>query len=87
MDYTVEITTKAARSVRKLETDVQARVKAAIEDLGGDPRPPGAVKLSGSIDTWRIRVGAYRIVYDIDDKERLVLVLDVFKRGDSDGTY
>lgn len=47
-----------------------------------DPRPPGAVKLAGS-DLWRIRVGDLRVIYAIEDKDRLVIVLRTARRSES----
>ena len=53
----------------------------AILALADDPGPPGYVKLKGRED-WRIRVGDYRIVYGIDDEQRIVEVLNVAHRRD-----
>lgn len=49
------------------------RIRAAIDALATDPRPRGAVKLAGR-DDFRIRVGDCRIVYAVDDRDRLVIV-------------
>lgn len=57
------------------------RVRAAIDALADDRRPPGAVKLAGR-DDYRIRVGDYRVVYAIDDGDRLVLVARIAHRRD-----
>jgi mRNA interferase RelE/StbE len=55
------------------------RVRAAIDGLGGDPRPVGCAKLAGR-DDFRIRVGDYRVVYSVDDAERLVIVARIAHR-------
>ncbi len=80
MAYAVEVPRKVQKQVARLSTDVQDRVDAAIRDLGQDPRPPGCRRLSGRGDEWRIRVGDYRIVYEIHDDIGKVLVLEVWHR-------
>jgi mRNA interferase RelE/StbE len=75
--YRVTFTTGAARQLRKLDSRARRRVQAAIELLGIDPRPPAATQLVGGGGEWRVRTGDYRIVYEINDGELLVLVLAV----------
>jgi len=58
--------------------DYQA-IDRAISALAQEPRPPRVKKLASS-GLWRIRVGQYRVVYHIDDKERLVIVVRVARR-------
>lgn len=58
---------------------MRERVAAAIDALGAEPHPHGAVRLAGR-DDYRIRVGDYRIVYAIDDEARLVLVARIAHR-------
>lgn len=57
------------------------RVVRAIRGLADDPRPPGCRKLSGQ-DRYRIRLGVYRIVYSIEDRQLVVLVVKVGHRKD-----
>ncbi|PSR00552.1 MAG: type II toxin-antitoxin system mRNA interferase toxin, RelE/StbE family [Bacteroidetes bacterium QS_9_68_14] len=57
------------------------RLQEAIWELGDDPKPHGSIKLSGR-DGRRIRVGNYRVIYEIDDDAREVTVLDVGHRRD-----
>lgn len=75
MSYRVEFTTAAARQVKKLPRPARDRVLDAIEDLSEDPRPHGAKKLVGEETAWRIRVGDYRVIYDIFDAEVTVTVV------------
>ncbi len=75
MSYRVEFTTAAARQVKKLPRPVRDRVLDAIEDLGKDPRPHGATKLVGEKTAWRIRIGDYRVIYDVVDVDLIVLVV------------
>jgi mRNA interferase RelE/StbE len=65
----------AARQLRKLDPPTRRRMQAAIELLADKPRPPAATQLVGGRGEWRVRVGDYRIVYEIRDTELVVLVL------------
>jgi mRNA interferase RelE/StbE len=67
------------RDFRRLHGRVRDRVQKAIDDLAIEPRPPGAAKLAGRED-YRVRVGDYRIVYAVDDEQRLVLVARIAHR-------
>jgi mRNA interferase RelE/StbE len=80
--YTVEFTKAAAKDVRKLDHSVRRRVLAAVQTLADDPRPRGAVKLTGFTDAWRIRIGDYRVLYEVIDEKVLVTVFRVGSRGD-----
>ena len=75
MTYRVTLAPSAARQLRKLDSDVRRRLQAAVELLAVDPRPPAATRLVGGLGEWRVRTGDYRIVYDINDNELVVLVL------------
>jgi len=59
-----------------------SKIKTAILDLQHNPRPTNSKKLVGSKSVYRIRVGVYRIVYEIIDKELFVYVVDVDHRKD-----
>jgi mRNA interferase RelE/StbE len=80
--YQVQIDTKAAKLLRKLDRPAQARLVAAIAALGVDPRPPGVKSLTGHPGLLRIRVGDYRVVYTVHDGELLVLVVHLGHRSD-----
>ena len=82
MSYRVEFTSAAARQVRKLPRTVRNRVLDAIEDLGDDPRPHGAKKLVGEQTAWRIRIGDYRVIYDVFDTDLIVSVVRAAHRRD-----
>jgi mRNA interferase RelE/StbE len=73
--YRVTLAPSAARQLRKFDPDVRRRLQAAIELLAIDPRPPAATRLVGGSGEWRVRTGNYRIVYEINDNELVVLVL------------
>lgn len=70
------------RQLRKLPTDVQRRIVRDVAALAFDPRPPGVVKLAGAENLWRIRIGDYRVIYEIHDGQLIVLVLRVAHRRD-----
>jgi len=80
MTYTVEIRPAAERQIKKLTTVVQERIIERLEELELDPRPLGVKKLSGIDNLYRLRVGEYRIVYEIQDAVLLVLVVAVGHR-------
>lgn len=75
MSFRVEFTSAAARQVKKLPKPARDRVLDAIEDLADDPRPHGAKKLVGEQTAWRIRVGDYRVIYDVLDAALTVTVV------------
>jgi len=75
VSYRVEFTTAAARQAKKLPRPVRDRVLDAIEDLGEDPRPHGAKKLVGEKTAWCIRIGDYRVIYDVLDTGLIVSVV------------
>jgi mRNA interferase RelE/StbE len=80
--YTVTLVPSAERELRALPTDVVRRVVRKLEALAVDPRPRDVRKLEGSDDHYRIRVGDYRIVYQVVDAELVVLVVRVRHRRD-----
>ena len=82
MTYEVRLTPAAVRQLRKLDPPGRRRVQAAIDLLADDPRPPGARQLVGGAGEWRVRTGDFRIVYDLRDRELLVLVVKVGHRRD-----
>ena len=65
MLYEVRIEAKVRRTLRKLDDKTRGRIKAAILDLGRDPRPRGCKKLKGTGDYYRIRIGVYRVLYEV----------------------
>lgn len=75
MTYLVEFTTAAARQLGKLDRPVRLRLITAIEGLADDPRPAGATELVGEQTAWRIRVGDYRVIYDVLDEALFVTVV------------
>jgi mRNA interferase RelE/StbE len=72
--YRVFLERAAEKDLARLSSEVHDRVISAIRGLASDPRPPGCRKLSGGRNDWRIRVGDYRVVYEIADEIRVVRV-------------
>ncbi|MBD2499948.1 type II toxin-antitoxin system RelE family toxin [Anabaena azotica] len=81
MSYKVEILKGALKQLKKLSPEVQERIQAKIDELATEPRPNGVKKLKGQENTYRIRVGDYRILYDIFDDILLVTVVDIGHRS------
>ena len=81
--YRVEFTTAAAKEVRKLDPQLRRRILAGISDLEREPRPHGGVrKLAGFDNAWRVRIGDYRVLYEVVDERVLVTVVRVAHRRD-----
>ena len=72
----------AERDLKRLPSEIFRRVAPLLKTLRENPRPPGCRKISGSESDWRIRVGDYRVVYEIDDRDRAVRVLRIRHRRD-----
>lgn len=81
MRYQVSILRRAQKMLADLPGKDYQRVRDSIRNLAKEPRPSGCSKLSGR-SGWRIRIGNYRVIYEIDDQERVVTVLDVGHRRD-----
>jgi len=80
--YSVEIARRAIKSIAKLPRKEQQRVRAAIELLADEPRPPACVALPGEDSAYRVRVGDYRIVYEVIDTRLVIQVVRVGHRRD-----
>lgn len=83
-DYTIRITNRAAKELKKgVAHQDKDRVKEAIDALSEDPRPPGCVKVKLVQDTFRIRVGPYRIIYRVRDEAQTVIVARITRRSET----
>ena len=82
MPYRVEVKKSAVKEIAALPKRDQRRVVRVIDALADDPRPEGVRKLTGAEDAYRIRVGDYRIIYQIADDVLTVLVVRVGHRKD-----
>jgi len=79
--YDLFIERRAKRALAKTVQPHRDRIISAIRNLSEEPRPSGTKKLSGR-DAWRIRIGAYRVLYEINDAKLIVLVLEIGDRRD-----
>ncbi len=80
--YRVELTRSAEKDLRRIDKSNIATIYHGVERLANDPRPHGVKKLSGADRTYRIRIGDYRVVYEIEDDVLLVLVIRIAHRKD-----
>lgn len=80
MAYRIEFKPSAARSLSKLPHPAQRAIADTLDGLRANPRAPGVVKLSGEPDLYRVRAGNCRIVYTIEDKALLILVVRIAHR-------
>ena len=82
MVYRIEIKPQAEKAIAKIPNPHRRRVAKAIDGLARAPRPAGCVKLTGADNAYRIRVGDYRIVYEIIDRIVTVFIVRVAHRKD-----
>lgn len=83
--YRVELLDrKTRRELDRIHEPDLSRITKAILQLEDVPRPTGCRKLRG-LEGWRIRIGNWRVIYTIDDDERLVTIVSVRRRRE--GTY
>ena len=80
MAYTVLVERSALRALKRLPERIRARIDEHILALAANPRPQGVEKLSGSDCSYRLRVGDYRVLYEIHDEILHVLVVKVAHR-------
>ena len=84
MTYRVHAYSSVESDLAAMAKPDQMRIRKAIRSLAAEPRPPGASKLAGYADVYRIRIGSHRIAYKIHDRELLVIVVAAAGR---DGIY
>jgi len=82
-EYEVVFARSARRELEALPERLAGRVLRRIEGLRTTPRPRGCRKLVSSDSLWRLRVGDHRIVYAVDDTEKLVDVIAIRHRRDA----
>ena len=82
MAYQLRIRRPAEKEIADLQPDLRQRVIDHIRALATTPRPPGCKKLSGEDQAWRIRIGDYRVVYEINDSAQFVEIRSVAHRRD-----
>jgi len=82
-EYAITFARSARRELEAMERSLAHRILERIEELATEPRPVGCRKLQGRTGHWRLRVGDYRIVYSVDDRQRLVDIVAVRHRREA----
>jgi len=80
-EYTITFAQSARKELERLSANVVSRIFPKIEALAQSPRPPGCRKLQGFENLWRIRVGYYRVIYQVFDEELVVDIVAVRHRS------
>ena len=80
-EYSIYFARSARKELETLDSNTVERILPKIVSLSKEPRPKGCRKLKGNRELWRIRIGKYRIVYSINDKDRIVDVIVIRHRG------
>ena len=80
MSFELQISRRALKALAGIERRDQQRIRAVIELLAESPRPPACTALVGARNVYRIRVGDYRVVYEVHDDKLVVLVIAVGHR-------
>jgi mRNA interferase RelE/StbE len=81
MPYQIILTNAANKQLRKLPNQIAQRIQAQLLELENNPRPDGCKKLV-NVEAWRIRIGDYRVIYEIHDKILIVSVIEIGHRRD-----
>jgi len=81
MSYSIQILRRAQKELAQLPKQEYERVKTSVQNLSQEPRPQGCKKLTGR-EGWRIRVGDYRVIYEIDDSQQRLTILHIGHRRD-----
>ena len=82
-EFTVTFARSARKDLERLHSTIVNRIFPKIAALGKNPRPAGCLKLKGSGDLWRIRVGDYRVLYSINDADEVVDISAVRHRREA----
>ena len=82
MRYRVTLAATAVKERQRIDSVVRKRIDQTLQGLLSEPRPSGVKKLSGKYQDWRVRVGDYRILYEIDDDQQLITVWRIAHRPD-----
>lgn len=83
MDYEIRFKASALKAFRKLHGEKRGRVAEAILRLAEEPRPTGSRKISGRRGLYRIRIGDYRVIYEVQHEVLVVLIIKVAHRREA----
>ncbi len=79
--YKVELRRSVQKSLEKIQTQERLKIISALLETEQNPRPRGIEKIRG-VELWRIREGDYRIVFSIDDNEKMITIVRIGNRRD-----
>ena len=82
ISYSIEFSRTARKQLGKLPRGTGQRIADGIETLADNPLPPGVKKLTDKDDLYRIRIGDYRVIYQINESMLLILIVKIGHRGD-----
>jgi mRNA interferase RelE/StbE len=78
--YSIVFKKSAEKELRGLQHDIGDRIIIKINQLEQNPYPAGCKKLKGFLNTYRIRIGDYRVLYDVRDEELIIMVIKIANR-------
>ena len=80
--YSIEFTTAAEKDILRLPHPIHERVEYVVDQFQSDPRPMHCKKLRGLSNMWRVRIGDYRILYNINNKQKRITIYRILHRKD-----
>jgi mRNA interferase RelE/StbE len=83
MKYSITFKPSASNDIESLPVEISLRILSDIEKLKYNPRPFGCKKIVGSRNDWRIRIGNYRVLYEVDDVEKRIRVFRIKHRKEA----
>jgi len=81
--YDLYIERRAERDLKKLETSIFTQIVRKIKELADNPHLQGSKKIAGSQNDWRLRIGVYRVLYEIDTKTKTIKIMRVKHRREA----
>ncbi len=82
MLYVLEVKKNVLKAIARLDSGVQRQIAEVLKNLVSHPYPSGSRKIQGRADTWRVRVGKFRVVYEVHDERLVICVVRVAHRKD-----
>ena len=82
MTYKIVPTPKFAKNFKKLDPFVRKQIKSYLNRVTDNPRAKGKALVANRTGQWRYRIGAYRVIVNIQDSELIILALEVGHRRD-----
>jgi mRNA interferase RelE/StbE len=77
--YKVKLSNHASKTLDKIQRNLYLRIYERLKTLQDNPRPHGCIKLT-DLDGYRIRIGDFRVLYEIDDKEKIIYIYEILDR-------